>query len=370
MSDFTSVGHDDDTAVMHIFRSVSHRDHHVLELDGGRLVDSWESPDRADIVDAACDAAGFASTTVETRLVFDRALAEQVHDPDYVAFLEGAHRRWVDEGNDTPCAMAFGWPARRFRDVVPKTLEAQLGYYSFAADCSISANTWEAITGSASAAIAAADHISNTGVSTEAAPVAFARCRPPGHHASRDQFGGYCYLNNSALAAQRLRNNGAGRVAVVDVDYHHGNGTQDVFYHRFDVLHASIHGDPAEEFPYFLGYADETGEQAGEGCNRNVPLARGTEATDWFDALDSTLTWASSGGDNGPPPDALVVPLGLDTYVDDPISHFRLRSEHYLELGQRLAEVGLPTVLVLEGGYATEALGTNVVNVLTGYSGG
>ncbi len=367
VSDFTPTAHLGDTLGMDIFRSVDHRAHHVLELDGGRLVDSWEGPDRADIVDQACDDAGFTATEVETSSSFDRELAVRVHDPGYVAFLESAHRRWVDQGHTEPCAMAFGWPARRFRDVLPQTLEAQIGYYSFAADCSIGADTWTAVTSSAATAIAAADHVV-TAAGTASAPVAFARCRPPGHHASRDQFGGYCYLNNSALAAQRLRDSGAGRVSIVDVDYHHGNGTQDIFYRRADVLHTSIHGDPIEEFPYFLGYADETGEGPGVNANRNLPLARGSEAQTWFEALDSALDWATGGGGSGEPADALVIPLGLDTYVDDPISHFRLQSHDYLELGRRLAGAALPTVIVLEGGYATEALGLNTVNVLTGYS--
>ncbi len=368
MSDFTLTSGLGDTHAMQIFRSMDHTAHHVLELDGGRLVDSWEGPDRAAIVDSACDAAGLPSTLVQPDVTFDRALAERVHDPAYAAFLETAHQRWVEQGHSEPCAMAFGWPARRFRDIVPATLEAQLGYYSFAADCSIGAATWTAVTASAATAVAAADYVSAS-ESTGMAPVAFARCRPPGHHASRDQFGGYCYLNNSAMAAQRLLDNGANRVAVVDVDYHHGNGTQDIFYQRSDVLHASIHGDPAEEFPYFLGYADENGDGPGLNANRNLPLPRGSAATTWFDTLNEALKWAvGGGGTGGPAPDALVIPLGLDTYVDDPISHFRLESDDYLQLGKRLAAVGLPTVLVLEGGYATEALGVNTVNVLTSFA--
>lgn len=344
---------------MQIFRSMDHRDHHVLELDGGRLVNSWDGPDRADIVDAACDATPFTTTTVDVGASFDRSLVERVHDPDYVAFLESAHQRWMEAGHNTPCAMAFGWPARRFRDIRPTTLEAQLGYYSFAADCSIGPSTWKAARASAATAIAAADHVSDQ------TTVAFARCRPPGHHASKDQFGGYCYLNNSALAAQRLRDRGAGRVAVLDVDYHHGNGTQDIFYERDDVLHASIHADPVQEFPYFLGHADETGAGAGLGANRNLPLPRGTEAEAWFEALETALGWINQSG----APDGLVVALGLDTFEDDPISHFKLAAGDYVRLGRRLADIGLPTVLVLEGGYATEALGANVVNVLNGFSG-
>ncbi|HAI64356.1 MAG TPA: acetylpolyamine amidohydrolase, partial [Acidimicrobiaceae bacterium] len=197
------------------------------------------------------------------------------------------------------------------------------------------------------------------------APVVFARSRPPGHHAMKDQFGGYCYLNNAAIAAQRLRSGGHGEVALLDVDYHHGNGTQDIFYERDDVRVCSIHGDPAEEFPYFLGHADEQGAGRGDGHNRNLPLPRGTEAEAWFRTLDQAIGWLSTSS-----PTALVVSLGLDTFVDDPISHFRLQQPDFMRLGQRLAAIELPTVLVMEGGYATEELGRNVAAVLSGFETG
>jgi acetoin utilization deacetylase AcuC-like enzyme len=255
--------------------------------------------------------------------------------------------------------MAFGWPARRFRDLRPATLEAQLGYYSFAADCSISEGTWEAVRDSAAIADTAAQR------ALAGAPVVFARCRPPGHHAMKDQFGGYCYLNNAAIAAQRLRSGGHGEVALLDVDYHHGNGTQDIFYERDDVRVCSIHGDPLEEFPYFLGHADEQGAGRGDGHNRNLPLPRGTEAETWFGTLDRAIDWLSTSS-----PTALVVSLGLDTFVDDPISHFRLQQPDFMRLGQRLAAIELPTVLVMEGGYATAELGQNVAAVLSGFETG
>lgn len=256
--------------------------------------------------------------------------------------------------------MAFGWPARRFRDVRPEHLEAQLGYYSFAADCSIAAGTWEAVADSAAIAHTAADRVLGGDGAV------FARCRPPGHHAMLDQFGGYCYLNNAAIAAQRLREGGAAQVALLDVDYHHGNGTQDIFYERSDVRVSSLHADPVEEFPYFLGHADETGAGPGEGHNHNLPLPHGTGPDDWFDTLDHATGWLLESQ-----PDALVVSLGLDTFVDDPISHFRLEHADFRTLGERLARVGLPTVLVLvlEGGYATAELGHNTVAVLDSFSG-
>ena len=340
--------------VVLVIRSDVHRGHHCLELDGTALIKSWESPARAEHVDAAIRAV--PDVTIEEPDPFDRTAAEAVHDPGYVEFLSTAWHRWTAEGNTAPAAMAFGWPARRFRNIRPRTLEAQLGYYSFAADCSIAEGTWTAVADSAAIAHTAADRV------IAGARVAFARCRPPGHHAMKDQFGGYCYLNNAAIAAQRMRDAGVGHVAILDVDYHHGNGTQDIFYDRPDVSVCSLHADPVEEFPYFLGHADEVGSGPGLGHNMNFPLARGTDAATWLSTLGRAATWLEARE-----PDALVVSLGLDTFVDDPISHFRLRLGDFATLGRQLAGFALPTVLVMEGGYATEELGHNVVAVLSAF---
>ena len=171
--------------------------------------------------------------------------------------------------------------------------------------------------------------------------------------------GGYCFLNNAAIATQAFLDQGARRVAILDVDYHHGNGTQDIFYRRDDVLFASIHGDPRVEYPYFLGYADERGEGAGEGCNHNYPLAHGSGWDLWSAALDDACVRIA-----GYAPDALVISLGVDTYKEDPISQFRLDSPDYLRMGERIARLGLPTLFIMEGGYAVEAIGINAVNVL------
>ena len=187
--------------------------------------------------------------------------------------------------------------------------------------------------------------------------------RPPGHHAGADYFGGYCFLNNSALAAQTLRDAGADRVAVLDIDYHHGNGTQDIFYARDDVFTLSVHGDPMTEYPFFLGHAGETGFGRGAGFNLNLPLPRGTGTADWRAALQCALDvlrdWRAH---------ALVVALGVDTFAGDPISGFCLRAGDYLRVGQAIAALGLPTVFVFEGGYAAAEVGVNVVNVLEGFA--
>ena len=340
---------------MLVVRSDIHHHHHCLELDAGRLIASWESPDRAVHVDRALDDAQHHRFVEPDPLPL--GLVEEVHDPDYVTFLRTAWRRWVDAGHDTPAAMAFGWPARRFRDVRPNQLEAQLGYYSFAADCSIAAGTWSAAEDSAAIAATAAVAVAG------AERIAFARCRPPGHHAMRDQFGGYCFLNNAAIAAHVLRSAGHARVAVLDVDYHHGNGTQDIFYGRDDVRVANLHADPCEAFPYFLGHADERGAGRGEGHNLNLPLPRGTGSEAWFGTFDRAAEWVTAAGAT-----ALVLSLGLDTFEDDPISHFHLTTADFVELGRRVAAIDVPTVAVLEGGYATAALGINVAAVLDGFT--
>ena len=341
---------------MKIVRDDGHRDHHVAELDGGEIIPSWEHPGRADIVDEVLDAGGPTAHEFVAPDELDRGLVERVHDGGYVSFLETAWGEWIASGNTAESAMPYTWPTRRLRAVPPTTIQGRLGYYSFAADCSIGPATWRAVTASAATAQTAADLVLGGD------RVVFARCRPPGHHAATDQFGGYCYLNNAAIAAQRLRDRGHQRVAILDVDYHHGNGTQEIFWERDDVVFGSIHADPMVEFPYFLGHADEVGDGAGAGANHNVPLPHGTEADRWFTELDGLVKRITPTA-----PTALVVSLGVDTFHEDPISKFRMESHDFDELGRRLETIGLPTVIVMEGGYATAALGDNIGRVISGF---
>ena len=177
--------------------------------------------------------------------------------------------------------------------------------------------------------------------------------------------GGYCFLNNAAIAAQAMRDGGCERIAVLDVDDHHGNGTQSLFYERDDVLVVSLHGDPRTEYPFYLGHADETGAGAGLGHNLNLPLPTGTTAARWFDELDIACQRVQLQHI-----DALVVSLGLDTFAGDPISTFQLQTDDFSRLGARLQRLRCPTVFVLEGGYSAKELGSNAVNVLGGFEGG
>lgn len=231
-----------------------------------------------------------------------------------------------------------------------------IGILRSAAETAISEGTWQAVCAAKDVALTAAKLI------TDGESSAFALCRPPGHHASSDQFGGYCFLNNAAIAAQFFRDQGYQKVSVLDVDFHHGNGTQQIFYTRNDVQTLSIHGDPHFAFPYFLGYADETGEGLGKGHCFNYPLTSGSHYKIWSQALENALMQIEKFEAN-----ILVVSLGVDTFEDDPISAFKLKSDDFYDYGKRIASLGLPTLFVMEGGYAVEQIGINTVNVLEGF---
>jgi acetoin utilization deacetylase AcuC-like enzyme len=323
------------------------------ELYGGRLVAPHECPERAQIVLERVRAVGLGEVVAPAQFGLGPAL--KVHDERFVEFLQSAWRDWVAAGNLGE-AIPDCWPARRMTQRCPSGIAERLGYYAMAAETSISAGTWEAAQAAADVAITAAGHLQR------GARGAFALCRPPGHHAARDLYGGYCFLNNAAIAAQSLRDHGAARVAVLDVDFHHGNGTQDIFYDRADVLYVSLHGDPAQAFPYFSGYAEETGAGAGTGYNMNLPLPPGTKFSVWAQALSQGLARIQRFA-----PDALVVSLGVDTFAQDPISFFRLASDDFSAYGRMIGACKLPTLFVFEGGYAVADVGVNAVNVLSGF---
>lgn len=335
--------------------SEAHRGHSGHgELVAGAIVPGFEKPERAEIIRARIDEVGLGPVVPPAAQTL--ATAHKLHDAAYLAFLPQVWALWRAEGRDGP-AMPFAWPVPGLRrDVEPERIDARLGFHSFDGGASFVAGTWTAIRAAHDVALTAADLVA------DGAPAAFALGRPPGHHAGARFMGGYCYINNAALAAERLRERGAARVAVLDIDYHHGNGTQDIFYARDDVVFVSIHGDPKTEFPFFLGHADETGTGTGAGFTRNLPLPAGTGWEAWADALDAACDEVARHRS-----DALVVSLGVDTFAGDPISRFRLDSAHFPRIGRRLARLGLPTVFVMEGGYAVEAIGVNAVGVLAGF---
>jgi len=328
-----------------------------VEMFRGALVPCFEVPARADHVLAELQRRKLG--TVQSPHVFDDSALTAIHSQRYLIFLATAWDQWValDPANADKDILPSVWPTRTFRsDVEPDNFAAKVGLYSYDAGSPFTSGTWAAARAGAHCALSAAQQL------VLGARAAFALSRPPGHHAGMDFFGGYCFLNNAALAAQHLRNSGIQRVAVLDVDYHHGNGTQAIFYDRPDVFFASIHGDPRTEYPFYLGHADETGVGAGLGANLNLPLPRGTGYAVWAQALETALAAIQKFG-----AEALVVSLGMDTFEGDPISGFKLQSDDYLRIGERLARIGLPTALVFEGGYAVEEVGVNAVNVLQAF---
>ncbi len=335
-----------------------HGAHHGRsEMYRGQLVPCYEVPDRADFVHAEVLARGLGP--IQGPDAFDPALLEAIHSRRYLDFIAGAWAEWIaqDPAHKDFDILPSYWPTRGTRtDVLPASFSARLGLFGFDAGSPMTAGTWEAALHGAACAWTAVQRV------TGGERAAFALTRPPGHHAGADFFGGYCFINNAALAAQALRDAGAGRVAVLDVDFHHGNGTQAIFYDRADVHFASLHGDPRHEYPYYLGHADERGAGAGEGFNHNIPLARGTSFEAWRAALATALD-----GMAAVKAEALVVSLGVDTFEGDPIAGFQIRSGDFSRIGEDIARAGLPTVFVFEGGYAVAEVGVNAVNVLAGF---
>ena len=344
---------------MKVFYNDQHPLHHGRhEMFRGELVPCFEVPARADDVLQELRARGFGEVVSAPPVA--RAAFEGVHAARYLDFLEHAWDEWValDPANAQRDALPSYWPIRTFRaDVLPASFPARLGLFSFDAGSPLTSGTWQAARRGGACAVAAAAQL------LQGDRAAFVLSRPPGHHAGPDFFGGYCFINNAAVAAQRLREGGLRKVAVLDIDYHHGNGTQAIFYGRPDVFFASVHGDPHTEYPYYLGYPDERGAGAGTGCNLNLPLPRGTDFVRWREAMRQALAAIAGFG-----AEALVVSLGLDTFASDPIAGFQLRSDDYLAVGEDLAAAGLPTLFVFEGGYAVSELGVNAVNVLEGFA--
>ncbi|MBZ0111738.1 MAG: histone deacetylase family protein [Thermoanaerobaculia bacterium] len=338
------------------FPAVHERHAPEYEFFRGERVRCFESPLRAELVLQEITARGHRITAPDSD---SQGLLARVHAPRYLAFLETAWAQWVaiDPSNASRQPFPSVWPVRTLRsDIEPSNFTGRLGLYSMDTGAPLVDGTWTAAKGAADAAASAA------GLLSAGERAAFCLTRPPGHHAGPDFMGGYCFLNNAAVAAEALLAGGSTRVAILDVDYHHGNGTQSIFYGRSDVLVVSIHGDPLTEYPFYLGYADETGAGAGEGFNLNLPLEAGSSAESWFAALSvacSRITRHHA--------DALVVSLGLDTFAGDPIAEFALVSDDFFRLGATLKRLDLPSVFVLEGGYATRELGVNAANVLDGF---
>jgi len=277
-----------------------------------------------------------------------------VHTPEYVRFLSRIYERWARIPEASEEVTPNIHPDCR-STAYPLSAVGQAGYHMADTACPIGPDSWESIRWSANSAASAAQHVS------DGAPCAYALCRPPGHHAFSDLAGGFCYVNNSAVAAAVLRHRHA-RVAIVDVDLHHGNGTQGIFYRRADIFTLSVHADPIRFYPFFWGHAEERGEGPGLGYNRNLPLPRGSQDDTFLDALDRGLESVQAFA-----PGALVVALGLDAFEGDPFGGLSVTTEGFGRIGERLGQLGLPTTIVQEGGYLCDALGDNLASFLTGF---
>ncbi len=286
---------------------------------------------------------------------YGSAPAAAVHTPEYLDFLQTIARDWAALPDASPEVMPNVHPAR-YPATYPKALAGRAGWHQVDLACPIGPGTWDAALAASEVASTAAELV------LEGARQAYALCRPPGHHAYADMAGGFCYLNNTAIAAQRLRAQHQ-RVAILDVDVHHGNGTQGIFWERADVLTVSIHADPSNYYPYFWGHAHETGAGKGAGFNLNLPQPIGSPDGPWLAAADTALVRIREFA-----PTALVVALGLDASESDPLQGLKITGAGFHAVARKIAGLGLPTVLVQEGGYLSDDLGRNLGQFLVGFA--
>ena len=337
---------------MQIFYSDTHNLHNPpFELfEGGQHMPYLESPDRIASILSVLRKKEWAKVIAPEEFGLDPILA--VHDADYVDFLRTGYDEWtrVKTNYEKVALLPATFPPRGWSHR-PKSILGLAGYYMFDLSAPLMKGTYRAALGSANCALSGAKAIVN------GQKAAFALCRPPGHHAGKSFCGGYCYLNNAAIAANWLSNRG--KVAILDIDYHAGNGTQDIFYERDDVLTISIHADPDSEYPAFSGYADETGAGLGAGSHRNFPLPAGIDDVRYLSTLGEALDLIQSHA-----PKYLVLSAGMDLYSGDPLGTFKITQEGIQEIGKRIATLNLPTLIVMEGGYNNDALGGNITTLL------
>ena len=334
-----------------VFDPAQKRHHPKSFLSSGAPQPNPEVPERADILLAAAKNAGLIQ---ETPHDYGLAPAAAVHTPEYLLFLQTIFERWQRIEGASPEVIPNIHPNGRGLSY-PASAVGHAGYHMADTSCPINADTW----GSALRSSHTAAHAAN--LVSQGAASAYALCRPPGHHAFADMAGGFCYLNNAAIAASTLQRHGS-RVAILDVDLHHGNGTQGIYYERADVLTVSIHADPIRFYPFFWGHADERGSGAGLGYNLNLPLPRKTGDDGFLAALETALQRIKAFA-----PDALVIALGLDAHESDPFGGLTVTTRGFEKIGARIAAMKLPTVLVQEGGYLNAALGANLASFLSGF---
>ena len=323
-------------------------------LSNGAIQPNPEQPRRIEVLAAGARAAG---CVFEPPADHGLGPIAAVHSPEYLTFLQTIHDRWSRIEGASDEVIPNIHPDRRSASY-PESVAGQAGFHQADTSCPIAAGTWNAAYWSAQSALGAVDKV------LAGARAVYALCRPPGHHAFADLAGGFCFLNNCAIAAQALARAGL-RPAVLDVDLHHGNGTQGIFYQRRDVLTVSIHADPARFYPFFWGQAHERGAGEGLGYNLNLPLPRGSDDSAYLAALDTALARVRAFG-----ADAVVLALGLDTHERDPFKGFCVTPPGFARIAAAIAALRLPVLIVQEGGYLSDDLGANLTSFLTGYQGG
>lgn len=340
---------------MKVFYSEAHRNHYppFEVFDGGLRVPYLENPDRMDRILNALQDVDWAEVWEPVDFGLDPIAA--MHDKDYLDFLASAWTEWLGTTAKDKSTLIPATFALRRTPQKPKSLLGRAGYYIMDLSACIVEGTYQAALASAHCALSAAEAVA-TGAHSS-----FALCRPPGHHAGKDYAGGYCFINNAAVAANYLSTKG--HVAVLDIDYHCGNGTQDIFYKRDDVFTVSIHADPDFEYPHYIGFANERGSGRGFGFHHNFPLPAGTDDAAYLKALDQALNLIRNYK-----PKYLVISVGMDIYTDDPLGTIKVTTAGISEIGKRIATLGLPAVIVMEGGYNNEALGRNIVAFLKNFS--
>lgn len=322
-------------------------------LSSGKQYPNPEVPRRIDAL-----LSGLSSCKIKVEQPTDHGMQPiaQVHSSEYIEFLKNIYRRWqyIDDASEEVIPNIH--PDNRTVNY-PKSAVGQAGFHMSDTACPISGNTWASAYYSAQSAIEAACLVAQ-----EVEDCAYALCRPPGHHAFSDLAGGFCFLNNTAIAAQYCRR--AGRwPAILDVDLHHGNGTQAIFYHREDVLTISIHADPIRYYPFFWGHANERGQGRGLGSNMNLPLPRGSKDEEFIKQVDLARQRIESFG-----ADVLIIALGLDAFEGDPFGGLSVSTQGFAEIARYCAELNLPTIIVQEGGYMCPELGDNLASFLNGFN--
>ncbi|OCT49573.1 Acetylpolyamine aminohydrolase [Cladophialophora carrionii] len=350
--------------------------HQTVELLGSKLIPALESPARLEAILKALRTSKHELRTIESahlqddrRLTRLLELTSATHSPDYLQHLRDIFQVWLDAGlikiDGHVLPECFVYPTTTGKPLrPPKDLFARAGYYAFDMSSGIMSDSYKAIVASANLASEGTDMLAGFANIPNDIDTVVALCRPPGHHCDGQRAGGYCYINNAALAASTWRSeHPEARVGILDIDFHHGNGTQEIFYADPKTLYVSIHGE--DEFPYYTGAADETGSGDAQGTNINLPLKVGSSIEVYMEKLDYGLKKLVESR-----PEFLIVSLGFDTFHSDPLGHFQIHTEDYETISRttRHALKGIPALVLLEGGYVIEHLGANMLSFLKGWS--